>query len=519
MPLYLGIDSSTQSMTGVVIDTDSGSMITETSINFDEHFGSVYGVTNGVVDLGQGVVHSYPLMWIDALEALFEALKRDGCALGEIAAIAGSGQQHGTVYLNASAADTLSGLEPGTPLSQQLQGIFSRKTAPIWMDSSTAQQCREIEEGVGGTNRLLNLTGNTAFERFSGPQIRKFYQDEPEAYEQTAYTGLVSSYVASVLAGKLVSVDVGDASGTNMMDIRSKTWSPSALDATAPGLSDRLTPVTASGSPAGTIHPYFVAAHGFSSDCTVLPFSGDNPCSLIGLGLVESGHVALSLGTSDTLFACMAEPRVSTEGEGCVFASPDDAHYMALICYMNGSLAREAVRDQFGLDWGGFTAALETSLPGNDGKMMLPFFDPEIVPNVGAGVVRRHLEEEDAAGNIRAVIEAQAVSSHIHSRWMGLDITSLYVTGGASANEEILKVFANVHGCPVHRFETTNAAGLGAAIRAYHGHQPSISWPDACGPFCQPVAGSTIQPDPSTRSTYDDLIEAYSAFEREHVAS
>ena len=155
MPLYLGIDSSTQSMTGVVIDTDSGSMITETSINFDEHFGSVYGVTNGVVDLGQGVVHSYPLMWIDALEALFEALKRDGCALGEIAAIAGSGQQHGTVYLNASAADTLSGLEPGTPLSQQLQGIFSRKTAPIWMDSSTAQQCREIEEGVGGTNRLL----------------------------------------------------------------------------------------------------------------------------------------------------------------------------------------------------------------------------------------------------------------------------------------------------------------------------------------------------------------------------
>ena len=132
-------------------------------------------------------------------------------------------------------------------------------------------------------------------------------------------------------------------------------------------------------------------------------------------------------------------------------------------------------------------------------------------------MVRKNLEEDDTQGNVRAVIEAQAMSSAIHSRWMGVPVTSLYVTGGASANEEILKIFSNVHGCPVHRFETTNAAALGAALRAYQGHRPDIAWPLITEPFCQPVSGSTIQPDPSTRAIYDTLIAQYAAFERAHT--
>ena len=519
MAKYLGLDASTQSITGIIIDTDAGTITAEESVNFDDHFADDYGIENGVVDLGGGVVHSYPLIWVEALEKLLDELRQGGHDLGEISAVAGSGQQHGTVYLNGNASSTLQALSAECTLKDQLSGIFSRETAPIWMDSSTGSQCREIEEGVGGRDVLLNLTGNTAFERFSGPQIRKFYQDSPAAYGDTAYIGLVSSFMASVLAGKLISVDAGDGSGTNLMAISARAWSSAAMEATAPELGSKLTPVTPSGAPVGPVHTFFVDRYGFAPDCVVLPFSGDNPCSLIGLGLVEPGHVALSLGTSDTLFACMAEPRVSTEGEGCVFASPDDSHYMALICYMNGSLAREAVRDQYGLDWDGFTKALQASTPGNDGKMLLPYFDPEIVPNVGAGVVRHSLEEDDVAGNVRAVIEAQAVSSHIHSRWMGVDITSLYVTGGASANEEILKVFANVHGCPVHRFETTNAAALGAALRAYQGHRSDIAWPVIVEPFCQPVPGSAIQPDPATRGVYDDLISAYGELERRHVGT
>ena len=189
------------------------------------------------------------------------------------------------------------------------------------------------------------------------------------------------------------------------------------MAATAPDLEERMPPITRSDEIVGTISPYFVERHGFSQDCKILPFSGDNPCSLIGMGLVEPGNVALSLGTSDTLFACMNAARTSSQGEGCLFASPDGTNYMALICFMNGSLAREAVRDQFGLDWAGFDELLHSSKPGNGGGMMLPFFGPEIVPKVDAPkVIRKDLDPSDVARNVRGVIEAQAMSSVIHSR-------------------------------------------------------------------------------------------------------
>lgn len=514
----MGIDSSTQSITGLLIDAAERAIIAEASINFDEHFNATYGVVNGVLDLGEGAVHSAPLMWAEALDLLLQTLADQGHDLGAVCAVAGSGQQHGTVYLNASAGPALARLSPRQPLKDQLAAIFARPTAPIWMDTSTTAQCAEIEAGVGGRARLLALTGNAAFERFSGPQIRKFYQTEPAAYVATAYIGLVSSYVASLLAGRLVGVDPGDGSGTNMMDIAARQWSAHALDATAPDLAAKLLPIAPSGQPVGPISPYYVGRYGFASDCLVLPFSGDNPCSLIGLGLVAPGQVALSLGTSDTLFACMDQPRTSASGEGAVFASPDGAHYMALTCYLNGSLAREAVRDQYGMNWPQFTQALRATPPANNGALMLPYFAPEIVPKVPKpNVVRANLDPADAPANVRAVIEAQALSSRIHARWMGVGISSLYVTGGASANAEILRVFANVHNCPVHRFETTNSAALGAALRASHAHQHAPSWAAIVEPFAQPVAGSTIEPEPQAVAAYDELISGYAALEQAHT--
>ena len=520
MSNYLGIDSSTQSITGLLIDADQRTIVAEASINFDEHFKTAYGVVNGVFDLGAGAVHSAPLMWAEALDLLLQTLADQGYDLSAVRAVAGSGQQHGTVYLNASAGPALARLSAGQSLKDQLAAIFARPTAPIWMDTSTALQCAEVEAAVGGRESLLALTGNAAFERFSGPQIRKFYQTEPAAYADTTYIGLVSSYIASLLAGRLVGVDPGDGSGTNMMDIAAGQWSARALDATAPGLAAKLLPIAPSGQPVGPISPYYVGRYGFADDCLVLPFSGDNPCSLIGLGLVAPGQVALSLGTSDTLFACMDQPRTSAAGEGAVFASPDGTHYIALTCYLNGSLAREAVRDQYGMNWQQFTQALHATPPGNNGALMLPYFAPEIVPKVPRpNVVRQNLDPIDAPANVRAVIEAQALSSRIHTRWMGEDISSLYVTGGAAANAEILRIFANVHNCPVHRFETTNAAALGAALRAAHAHQSSHapSWAEVVEPFAQPVAGSTIEPEPRAVAAYDGLVGQYAALEQAHT--
>ena len=49
--------------------------------------------------------------------------------------------------------------------------------------------------------------------------------------------------------------------------------------------------------------------------------SGDNPCSLAGMRLQRAGNIAISLGTSDTLFGSLAKPKPSAS-EGHIFANP-----------------------------------------------------------------------------------------------------------------------------------------------------------------------------------------------------
>ena len=166
----------------------------------------------------------------------------------------------------------------------------------------------------------------------------------------------------------------------NLMDLAARQWSPAALEATAPDLGRRLPPIQESSSVFAEISPYWRVKYGFGP-AKLIPWSGDNPSSLIGLGLTTPGTLGISLGTSDTVFGPVVQPPDNPDGSGHVFGSPAGG-YMPLICFANGSLAREHVRDAHGLDWDGFAAALRTTPPGNGGAMMTPWFVPEITPPV-----------------------------------------------------------------------------------------------------------------------------------------
>src|SRR5205807_5224458 len=158
----------------------------------------------------------------------------------------------------------------------------------------------------------------------------------------------------------------------------------------------------------------------------VVAWSGDNPCSLIGTGLVREGLVAISLGTSDTIFGLMREPRVDGTGTGHVFAAPTGA-YMGLTVFKNGSLARERVRDELGLSWTEFSRTLASTPSGNGGRIMLPWFEPEITPAVAAPGVRRYgLAADDGPGHVRAVVEAQMMAMALHSEWMKVDVQTIH---------------------------------------------------------------------------------------------
>jgi xylulokinase len=517
--LFLGLDCSTQSLSAIVIDHDSRQIVYNHSLNFDQALPH-YGTRNGTLHNDDPlVVHSPPLMWVEALDRLLAQMKEDGVPLTEILAISGSGQQHGSVYLNNRAANALGRRNAAKPLVETLSNVFSRATSPVWMDSSTGVECAEIRNALSGVKATAQTTGSDAFERFTGPQIRKFYKTEPHGYAKTTNIALVSSFLASIIAGKITPIDHGDGAGMNLMDIQKKVWHPKALKATAPQLRKKLPSLAPSSKVIGNISPYFVKKYGFHSNAKALVWSGDNPCSVIGLGLIKERTIAISLGTSDTLFGYMKRCRVDERGEGHVFGAPT-GDYMSLVCFKNGSLARERVRDMYHLDWSGFSQALGTTPPGNRGAIMLPWFEAEIVPRVNRpGLHRFDLDPNDAAANCRAVVEAQMMSMRIHSQWMKVVPKQICATGGASTNTAMLQIMADVFDCPIVRIEVAKSAVLGAALRAAHGwlaHSGRKSrWQDIVAGFTDPLPDREVRPRSTSVRVYGHLMEKYARHERD----
>ncbi len=88
-------------------------------------------------------------------------------------------------------------------LAEQLkeEEMFSVKDSPIWMDSSTSAQCREIEnvlsssQSSSSSSTMASLTGSVAYERFTASQILKIRQLFPSLYELTGTSFFLSFFL------------------------------------------------------------------------------------------------------------------------------------------------------------------------------------------------------------------------------------------------------------------------------------------------------------------------------------
>jgi xylulokinase len=508
MGLYLGLDSSTQSLSAMIIDTASGRVVLEESVSFGKALPQ-YGAPSGfLVHADERIKHASPLMWVEALDLLLGQLKAQGVDLSAVEGISGAGQQHGSVYLSRSLND-VPAWDPNRELVDQIRPLLSRATSPIWMDSSTSEECREIAQAVGGDARVVTITGSRAIERFTGPQIRAFWKREPAAYERTREIHLVSSFMASLLINRRAAIDHGDGAGMNLLDLASGTWSEPMLAATAPNLAEKLPPAVPSRTRVGEIAAYFVARYGFKPGTPVIAFTGDNPSSLVGMGATEPGTAVVSMGTSDTVFAAMRSPHTDPRGFGHVFGNPAGG-FMCLICFANGSLAREKVAERIGLDWPAFEQAiLEETEPGNQGNLMLPFFIPEMTPKVLAPKVELFGSEkfntwQEPATLARAIVEAQALSMQRHSDWIGERPQLIRVTGGASKNRGIRQVLADVFGAEIRALPVGNSSALGGALRAAEA-VAGVPFSSLYETFAATDPRSNVSPKPGATASYGAL--------------
>ncbi|KAJ3798519.1 hypothetical protein GGU11DRAFT_780655 [Lentinula aff. detonsa] len=485
-PLFLGLDLSTQQLKAVLVREDC-SIVHESSVRFDQDLPS-YGTENGALKgPAEGEVTSPVAMWLDAFELLAERMKQAGVDFGSIAAISGAGQQHGSVFWSYDAEEALASLDASKTLTSQLSPVaFSLARAPIWQDSSTTRECREIEEAIGGPQTLADITGSRAYERFTGTQIARIRRINPKAYEATSRISLVSSFMPSLFLGRIAPIEISDASGMNLMDVLTCKWNDRLLNICGGSeLRSKLGPEPVPGGTSlGKISTFWTNRWGFNSDCLIAPFTGDNPATVVALSF--PGDALLSLGTSTTFLlsippADIPPKRFTTSHLLSHPTTAPDAQ-IAMLCYKNGALAREQVRDRYtDHDWSKYNSLVDGESPGCDGYMGLYFPLPEIIPpgvkgefffRTSPSVPPVQISEEEVPRDCqpRMILESQFLS--IQSRIAAIlppnspPLQRLVVTGGSSANQTIRQLAADLFNMKVYISTTKEAAGMGGALLA-----------------------------------------------------
>ncbi|CAH0553307.1 unnamed protein product [Brassicogethes aeneus] len=512
---FLGLDLSTQQLKAVVVN-DNLEIIHQASVHFDSDLPEFRTQGGVVIDKTSPRCITAPtIMFVKALDMLMDRLTVTGVDFSKIAAVSGSAQQHGSVYWQKGAEKILSNLNPSEFLHLQLATSFAINQSPVWMDSSTTKQCQHFEKLVGGPQKLAEITGSRAYERFTGTQIAKLAISKPDAFKITERISLISSFLTSLFLGKIAPIDISDGSGMNLLNINTKKWEKVLLEACGPNAIDKLgEEVVPSNTNLGKISNYYVERYGFSPECRIITGTGDNPASLMGMRL-QDDCVAVSLGTSDTVILWLNEPKVVLDGH--ILCNPVNPEaYMALLCFKNGSRTRERIRDKCAEgSWDIFNQLLDSTPRGNFGNMALYYDVQEILPFLQgdhrynkSGPVNKFTSLEV---EVRALVEGQFIAKRAYAEDFGFKVgknTKILATGGASNNKSILQVLADVFNAPVYVQEASDSAMLGAAYQAKHGLlQDSSTFTEITA--CLPPSELACAPFSDAADIYEPMLERY----------
>src|SRR2546421_893485 len=433
--VFLGIDCGTQSTKVVLRDHATGEII------------AVGRAPHELVERDDGTREQDPAWWIDALCIAVRDAAR-GARL-EIGGIGVSGQQHGLVCLDVDDRPV--------------------RAAKLWNDTTTAAECDELTRKLGGTRRVLELVGNLIFPGYTAPKIAWLAAHEPESYARTARMCLPHDFLNLWLTGQFVT-EYGDASGTAYFDVRARRYSDVVLTAiderrdwkrTLPSVAPPISIV-------GALRSEAAEALGLDVGIPVSAGGGDNMCAAIGCDIVAAGPVAVSLGTSGTVFAYRAGPALDPLGEAAAFCDSTGG-WLPLAATLNCTSATEWARELFAMDHAEVDAAVAQS--GRPGPVFLPYLSGERTPNrpQAAGTLSGLRPDHGRDTIVRAVFEGVTFGLAYGLdalRRSGVAPTEVTLVGGGSASDAWAQLCADVFELPVTRPAIVEAAASGAARQA-----------------------------------------------------
>jgi xylulokinase len=480
MAHVIGIDASTTATKAVIVD-EAGAV-----------------VAIGVVEYGYDIPRPLwseqdPALWWDgAVGAIRTAMASAGIDGEDVVGIGLTGQMHGLVLLDES--DTV--LRP----------------AILWNDQRTAAACDDIRTAVGA-ERLIAITGNDALAGFTAPKLVWVRDHEPDTWSRVAHVLLPKDYVRLRLTGEHA-LDKADGAGTILFDLARRDWSTEILAALR--IDPAWLPPTFEGPTiTGGVMAEAAAATGLRAGTPVVAGGGDQSANAVGVGAVEPGVVALSLGTSGVVFATTDRPLHDPLGQVHAFchAVPERWHLMTVMLSAAGSLRwfRDALAP--GEDFGALVASAAEVTAAADGLYFLPYLSGERSPHPdplarGAfvGLTVRH----DRRHLTRAVLEGVAFGLRD-----GLDQMiatgmaapgQVRASGGGTASALWRGILADVLQAEIATVSTAEGAAFGAALLAGVG----AGWyADVAGAAATQVTATPVATPGSDVAMYAEAHSAY----------
>ncbi len=233
-----------------------------------------------------------PENWWDAARQAVQGVLTESKITGkDIRGVGLSGQMHGLVILDES--------------NQVI------RPALIWSDQRSQPQVDWINQTIG-KEAVLRHTANPVLTGFTLPKLLWVRDNEPRNFERIRKMLLPKDYIRFRLTGDFAS-DVSDASGTALFDVVQRRWSLEMVDALK---LDRgiLARVYESSEVTGVISEDAARETGLQPGTPVVAGGGDQACSAVGNGIVVTGVVSCTIGTSGVVFAHSDKPQYDPAG-------------------------------------------------------------------------------------------------------------------------------------------------------------------------------------------------------------
>lgn len=439
--------------------------------------------------------------WDASVRALKKITDSDKFQKSKIASISFSGQMHGLTPLDKS----------GAPI----------RPAILWCDQRPIAECEWLEKNFGA--QLLDIARNPPLAGFTLPKILWMKNAENSLYKNISTLLLPKDYVRFRMTGEK-HMDISDASGTLMINVEKGQWATELLKEIGIDTSI-LPPIVGSESVCGKVTPETARLTELPEGLPVVAGGADNTCAAIGTGIVHSGKVSSSIGSSGVVFAHCDELRKDPGARVHAFNHSVPGAFYQMGVTLTSGLAfkwfRDALADkEIELESAGkgdaydiLSSLAEQAPPGSEGLIFLPYLNGERTPHRdpaarGAffNISLRHSKKHFVRAVMEGIVFALKDSMDIIAG-QGEKITEVRATGGGGKNAFWRQMQADVFGVPVSALAHDEGPALGAALLAGTGVGVYSSVAGASDAIVKTV--STAHPDMEVKAIYDEAHSRY----------